>query len=141
MEEKSLFTYWKEAFTQNFFNIEGRARRKEYWGFTLFQSIIVLCFFYAMSLSTDLNELMTDPYAKYKSVAGMLYLIFGIASFLPGLGLTVRRLHDTDKSGLLFLLIFIPILGAIALLILMCIDGDPHSNEYGEDPKGRGLEV
>ncbi|MDU7716627.1 MAG: DUF805 domain-containing protein, partial [Veillonella sp.] len=65
----------------------------------------------------------------------VLYVLLGIielALILPGLAITVRRLHDTNKSGWFFLINFIPIVGPIWFLILMLTKGDTYTNNYGE---------
>ena len=67
---------------------------------------------------------------------GILQIIYGLAILLPGLGLTVRRLHDISKSGWWVLIAFIPVVGPIVLLILMCLNSPPGSNAYGPNPKG-----
>ncbi len=140
MEEKSLFTYWKECYTQNYCNFKGRARRKEFWGFTLFQTLLALPLNVWSQLAVSREDLIANPFAIYTTVPGILILLIGLAVFLPALSLQVRRMHDTNRSAWWLLIAFIPILGAIALLVFMCLDGTPNTNNYGDDPKGRGLE-
>ena len=65
-----------------------------------------------------------------------LSTLFSVLVFLPGLAVAVRRLHDTGKSGWMYLVAFIPVIGAIWLLVLFCTDSQPGANEYGENPKG-----
>jgi uncharacterized membrane protein YhaH (DUF805 family) len=55
--------------------------------------------------------------------------------FLPSLAVTVRRLHDTDRSGWWILLNLIPIVGALIVLIFTCLDGTPGDNRFGPNPK------
>ena len=105
----------------------GRARRKEYWFFVLFNFIfaVVLAFIDGM-IGTF------DPETGY----GVLSGIYGLVVIIPGIAVTIRRLHDTDRSGWWLLILFIPLIGAIWLLVLMIIDGTPGENQYGPDPKG-----
>jgi uncharacterized membrane protein YhaH (DUF805 family) len=105
----------------------GRARRKEYWFFVLFNFIfaVVLAFIDGMTGTFD-------PETGY----GVLSGIYGLAVIIPGIAVTIRRLHDTDRSGWWLLILFIPLIGAIWLLVLMVIDGTPGENQYGPDPKG-----
>lgn len=105
----------------------GRARRKEYWFFVLFNFIfaVVLAFIDGM-IGTF------DPETGY----GVLSGIYGLVVIIPGIAVTIRRLHDTDRSGWWLLILFIPLIGAIWLLVLMVIDGTPGENQYGPDPKG-----
>ena len=71
---------------------------------------------------------------------GYVYILLALAMFIPALAVTVRRLHDVGKSGWWFFIAFIPLVGAIWLLVLMCTDS-VEDNEYGPNPKGEVLEV
>ena len=64
--------------------------------------------------------------------------IFTLATFIPYLAVTVRRLHDTDRSGWWLLLAFIPIIGGIILLVFMIQDSQPETNRFGPNPKATG---
>jgi len=103
----------------------GRARRTEYWMFLLFNLIFafVLGFVDAMTGMTSEGG---------QGVLGTLYML---AVLLPGLGVTVRRLHDTDKSGWWILIAFVPLAGAITLLVFMLLDSQRGENRYGSNPK------
>ncbi len=107
----------------------GRARRKEYWMFVLFNIIFSLVVGFIGGFLYGVTN-----------VTAFLYLstIFNLAMFLPGLSVGVRRLHDTDKSGWFVLLALIPIVGAIILLVFMCLDSNPGANRFGPNPKGLG---
>ena len=65
----------------------------------------------------------------------VLGVIYSLAVLLPGLGVTIRRLHDTGRAGWWVFISVIPLIGQIWLLILLCLEGDSGSNQYGEDPK------
>ena len=67
--------------------------------------------------------------------AGYIYSLFSLAMLIPGLAVMVRRLHDVNKSGWFFFIVFIPLVGAIWLLVLMCTEGTRNDNQYGSDPK------
>ncbi|HVK08788.1 MAG TPA: DUF805 domain-containing protein [Gemmataceae bacterium] len=112
---------WYLKVLQNYVGFDGRARRTEYWMFTLITIII--------SIALAVLDVMTG--------IGVLGLIYGLATFLPGLAVSVRRLHDTNKSGFWILIAFIPLVGAIILLVFMATEGDRGSNNFGADPKGR----
>lgn len=111
--------YYLDVF-RNYASFDGRARRKEYWMFTLIH-IIVLYVLLALGIFVS-------------GIFLILYFVYALASFLPTLGVTIRRMHDTGKSGWYML---IPIYS----LILACTEGDTGTNEYGADPKGFGEEI
>ncbi len=135
MKEKSLSTYWQECFSEKYDNFQGRARRKEFWGFILFQTLVALTFSVAMFVAVERGQ------SPFITTPGILYIIYSLLSFVPGLSVAVRRLHDVGQSGWLVLIGFIPILGVLVLIAFYSMDGIPYTNKYGDDPKGRGLEA
>ena len=119
---------------KNYANFSGRARRKEYWMFFLFTII------FAVVASVIDNVLGTTFHmdmgmGPQNLPYGYVYLLYALATFLPGLAVSVRRLHDVGKSGWFFLIALIPLVGGIWLLVLFCTEGTPGPNQYGEDPK------
>nr|WP_320119882.1 DUF805 domain-containing protein [uncultured Marinifilum sp.] len=98
----------------------GRARRKEYWMFFLFNIIFGIA---ASLLDTLIGT------------APVINSIYGLAILIPGIAVSVRRLHDTGRSGWFLLLGLIPFVGAIILLVFFATDGDTSDNEYGANPK------
>jgi uncharacterized membrane protein YhaH (DUF805 family) len=100
---------------------DGRAQRAEYWYFFLFNTLI------AISLSV-----FTIMVRDESNVLGSLYTL---AVLIPGIAVSIRRLHDVGKSGWMLLISFIPIIGAIWLLVLMVTDSNPGDNKYGPNPK------
>ncbi|MDF1748271.1 MAG: DUF805 domain-containing protein [Alphaproteobacteria bacterium] len=107
-------------------DFSGRARRKEFWWFTLF--------FITGSVIMTFLDLMVGTYS-YLYDAGLFYVLFILALFIPNLAVSVRRLHDSNRSGWWYLLILIPILGSLALLVLFCQNGTDGPNRFGPDPK------
>jgi len=116
---------WYLKVLKNYVGFEGRARRKEYWMFTLFNIIVS----FVLGIIDGLGGLMTE------SGIGMLGLLYTLAVLLPSIAVGVRRLHDIDKSGWWLLLVFIPLIGAIVLLVFAVMEGTRGSNRFGEDPK------
>lgn len=102
-------------------DFSGRARRSEYWMFVLFNTLIGFVLF--------LLTLITP-------VLSFLYALYGLAVLIPGLAVTVRRLHDVGKSGAWIFISLVPFIGGIWLLVLLCTDSQYETNEYGENPKG-----
>ena len=101
----------------------GRARRSEYWYFFLFNVIITVIFstLYSATNSAIFMDIMR---------------LYSLATLVPGLAVSWRRLHDISRSGVNYLLILIPLVGAIILLVWMCKDSYPGINQYGPNPKG-----
>ncbi|WP_405973448.1 DUF805 domain-containing protein [Streptomyces sp. NBC_00988] len=100
----------------------GRARRKEYWQFGLFSGIIALVLV--------ILAVVTKSSALF-ALVGLFYL----AILLPGLGVSVRRLHDVGRSGWWLFFYIVPIAGPITLLVFNCTDSAPGVNAYGPNPK------
>ncbi|AXQ16486.1 MULTISPECIES: DUF805 domain-containing protein [Shewanella] len=100
----------------------GRARRTEYWMFTLFYIIFSLV-------------VSAIDYALGTTVLGLIY---SLGLLLPSIAVAARRLHDTDRSGWWQLLAFIPIIGWIVLLVFYCQDSEVGDNRFGSNPKELG---
>jgi len=98
----------------------GRARRKEYWMFFLFNIIIafVIGFF---------EEIVGAP--------DIISTIYSLAVLIPGIAVSVRRLHDIDRSGWWLFISLVPIIGIIVLIVFMVKDGQSGENQYGQNPK------
>jgi len=115
--------HWYTSVLKNYVTFSGRARRQEYWMFALINFLI--------SLALTIVEMVAD----LPQILSGLYSLF---VFLPSLAVAIRRLHDTGKSGWWFLIVFIPIVGAIILLVFMCLDSEEGTNQYGPNPKSAG---
>ncbi|MBU2712785.1 DUF805 domain-containing protein [Zooshikella harenae] len=105
---------------------EGRARRKEYWLFFLFTTIISII----LGVLDNVFGLISAD-----AGVGLLGGIYSLAVFIPGLAVTVRRLHDTDRSGWWILISLLPLIGIIVLLVFMFLDSTPGENNFGANPK------
>lgn len=99
------FHVWK-----NYGNFEGRASRKEYWNFVLFNILACL----AISVVS----------------AGTLGIIYLLAAFIPSLSVAVRRLHDVGKSGWFLLISLVPFVGSIVLLVFLCMESSDKGDKY-----------
>ena len=131
---------WYLKALRNYAVFEGRARRKEYWFFVLFYglgSLLLTAPVWVIAL-TGAGIDLTGGLAlgTPEIVLGIVSLLWLLAHVLPGIAVTVRRLHDTGRSGLWYLLgIFLPFIGHIWLLVLTVLDSDPDENKYGANPK------
>ena len=117
---------WYLAVLKNYAGFSGRARRKEYWMFALFNIIFTLI---AMALDSILGT--TAGMLPY----GVFYFIYVLAVLIPGLAVAVRRLHDVGKSGWMILIGLIPLIGQIWFLVLVLSDSKPGENRHGLNPK------
>jgi uncharacterized membrane protein YhaH (DUF805 family) len=151
--------YWyKKVVFENYANFNGRARRSEYWYFTLFNIIFT-------SILKILDSLLFDDI----EIIGSIY---GLAIFIPGLAVSVRRFHDIGKSGWQLLIAYVLVIAiaglmiigsfagiddgisewiiipaglilviAVWLLVMFCTEGDSFTNKYGPDPKADDDEI
>ena len=111
---------------------DGRAQRAEYWYFCLFNIIISLI----LSILGKAIGVFNVTIGTTGNETNILSIIYSLAVLIPGLAVSVRRLHDVGKSGWMMLINFIPLVGWIWYLILVIKDSAPGENEYGSNPKG-----
>ena len=115
-----IMNWYLKVVAENYLNFSGRARRKEYWMFILFNSIF---------------QILTYCIGFFIGLGDTIGYIYFCAMIIPSLAVSVRRLHDTNNSGWNILQIIIPVIGAIILFIFLIIEGDKSENKYGENPK------
>jgi len=111
---------WYLGVLKKYAVFDGRARRKEYWMFLLF-NLIALAILSGIDIAIG-----TFP---------LLYAIYALGVLCPAIGVSIRRLHDTGKSGWWIFISLVPIIGGFWFLYLMVIDGNPGDNQYGPSPK------
>jgi uncharacterized membrane protein YhaH (DUF805 family) len=116
---------WYTDVIKKYVVFSGRARRKEFWMFVLFNVTISIILGF-------IDRLIGTDYGRGNGVLGTIY---SLAVLLPSLGVTWRRLHDTNRSGWWILIGLIPIIGWIVLLVFYAQEGKPGDNQYGPDPK------
>lgn len=111
----------------------GRSSRMDYWMFQLlfFGVLLVAVVVFA---ALDSRGITSDGPNLLEAAGGIAAGLFVLASVIPMLAVTVRRLHDQDKSGWYYLLNFIPYVGGFILLFFMCTRGTDGENQYGPDP-------
>jgi uncharacterized membrane protein YhaH (DUF805 family) len=117
---------WYLGVLRNYTGFSGRARRKEYWFFTLFNVLVVI----ALSM-LDAMIGTFDAETGY----GALSTVYMLAVLIPSLAVSFRRLHDTNRSAWWLLLGLVPLIGTLVLLVFMILEGTEGSNDYGPDPK------
>ena len=112
---------WYLAVLRNYTGFSGRASRTEFWMWTLVNFIIgVVLYILALAVHPLL----------------FLVIVYDLAVLIPGLAVSFRRLHDTDRTAWWLLIYLIPLIGAIVLLVFFCMDSTPGDNRYGSSPKG-----
>ena len=114
---------WYFKVLKQYAHFQGRARRKEYWMFTL------------VSAGISLILVIIDHFIGIKIWdTGLLYLLYGLGVFIPTLAVGIRRLHDIGKSGWMMLVGLIPIAGFIWLIVLFATDSQKGTNDWGQCP-------
>jgi uncharacterized membrane protein YhaH (DUF805 family) len=131
-------------------DFQGRSRRMEFWSFGLFNAIvyiIIAAIVFGMfgtnrSAITQGDMSYSAAFSVVTGGAGILLLLWWLATIIPSISVTVRRLHDRDMSGWWYLgfvvLSMIPLVGflvSIAFLVILFLPGTPGANRFGEDPK------
>ena len=121
--DKSIFEefidYYIKAW-KNYTNFSGRARRKEFWYVFIINLLISLV-------------LGVFQETFLRAIASLVSIIYSLAFILPGIALSIRRLHDTGRSGWWLLIGFVPIIGVIVLIVFFASDSQPGPNQYSAD--------
>jgi len=120
---------WFLKVLKQYADFKGRARRKEFWMFTLFNALII-----------SVASLIMIPFAVFMKfvpvvIIAILLSCYSLAILVPSLAVCVRRLHDIGKSGWYYFIGCIPLVGGIILLIWFFQDGQTGANEWGKNPK------
>jgi uncharacterized membrane protein YhaH (DUF805 family) len=125
---------WMMMPLRRYADFSGRSRRKEYWMFVLLNVLLALIALAALAVSyyADMSE---SAMTTLLTPLFVVYFLLSLAFIIPGLAVTVRRLHDTDRSGWTILFGLIPIVGPFLLLVYYISEGTSGPNRFGEDPK------
>lgn len=110
--------HWYTDVLKKYAQFSGRARRQEFWMFTLFNLIISI----ALMIIGGIVGF------------SLLSTLYSLAVLLPSLAVGVRRLHDTNRSGWFMLLCLIPLINLV-LIYFLALEGDKQDNAFGPDPK------
>lgn len=116
--------HWYLEPWRKYLQYEGRARRLEYWSFFLGNLLIGAFLFMLVGMGQDW--------------AMGAYTLFTLAALIPGIMAGIRRLHDTGRTGWWLLISLVPLVGGIILIVLLLLNSEPGSNEYGPNPKESG---
>lgn len=118
-DQYNLFDWYKKCLS-NYANFDGRARRKEFWYFTLVYTLIVFL------------TIIIDVVLKTR---GIVTGIFILAMIVPSISVAVRRLHDTGRSGWFYLIQMVPVVGPILVLIWFATETNKDTNQWGNPAK------
>lgn len=148
-----MLNYAKEALTTKFATFSGRARRREYWLFVLFTAII--------NSAINFMTLAVKDSTPLTVVISIISIVWGLYTLIPSIAITVRRLHDTNRSGwwyllaivfifamvifaalqldrpnnIFLILTFLCLAGFLAFIVFLFLPGTKGENDYGPDPK------
>ena len=117
---------WYLGVLKKYAEFSGRARRREYWFFVLFNIIVSIVLVMIDSATGTL---------RMAAGFGLLSGLYSLAVLIPSLAVAVRRLHDTNRTGWWLLLAFIPLIGAIILIVFFATEGTSGNNDFGPNPK------
>ncbi len=126
-----------KSFYKRYFDFEGRSSRSEYWWVALFQLIVYIVLGGIMIAGAAAGG--GEEPGPLMFVGFIPFILFALANIIPSIALTVRRFHDQDKSGWMYLLAFVPYAGGIIILIFMAMKGTEGENRFGLDPLGQSL--
>lgn len=130
-----LWSYFRRGVTANYATFRTRARRKEYWGYYLFWTIaVVMVALLGLVIDAAMGNLdsgMEEPIASF-----VLPGLYVLATFVPSLAVTIRRIHDLGLSGWFYLLILLPYVGGLILFVFTLIPSQKHENKWGPVPEG-----
>ena len=122
---------------RRYFDFSGRSRRREYWLFKLFWYLVTLACVAVMFAGVPWGADGPDTKPGFMLWAGLsAMMLFWLGSIVPSIAVAVRRFHDQDLSGWMYLLNFIPSLGALIVFVFMVIEGNRGANRFGHDPQG-----
>ncbi len=123
---------WYIAALRKYAVFRGRARRKEYW---IFQLIRYTFFIAGLLLYPLFERLPASVEEQFGDIYLLILYTYYAAMLLPELAVTIRRLHDTGRSGWWYLISLVPYIGAVVLFIFVLQDSQYGENEYGPNPK------
>jgi len=134
--DMSVWAYFVYCCTTGYANFRDRARRKEYWSFTLFY---ILSIFAAVAVGMAIDGAIGNMDAESPIVTGILGGLTVLFFFVPIIAVTVRRFHDVGLSGwlyLLFLVLSFIYIGSIIIFVISLIGSQKHDNKWGPVPAG-----
>ena len=127
LENHDFFKWFLICVMSKYSDFTGRARRKEFWMYTLLFFIFSLTF-------VILGAITSSIAVSLGMLLALLYVVIFLALICPTLALSVRRLHDVGKSGLFLIWLAVPVVGWLLLMYLCYGESLPGENKYGDPP-------
>ena len=125
-----------KSFFKRYVDFEGRSAPSEmWWPFLLYWIVFIACY-----ILVGVGVAIFDEESPMVGLFALPLLIWWLAVLIPGIAVRVRRFHDQDKSGWMYLLRFIPLVGGLVIIIFMCMEGTRGTNRFGPSPKMDGIE-
>ncbi len=116
----------RSVVVERYADFQGRSPRSEFWWFALFYLLLGL----AIGMVSAISE----------TLGGLVNLVVTIGLLVPSLAVSIRRLHDTDRTGWWILLYLVPLIGTIVLIVFFVQRGTDGENRFGPDPYGNVVE-
>jgi uncharacterized membrane protein YhaH (DUF805 family) len=115
---------------ERYADFSGRASRTEFWMFNLLQIFIIIgmAIFFGLFVAVNRGD---ESQGNAIFVGVFMLVAYALIFFVPSLAVTVRRLHDQDKSGWFYLFSFIPYIGGLVIFVFMLLPGSDGTNQYG----------
>lgn len=126
---------WYFKVLRNYGVFSGRARRKEYWIFGLFHTIIYLLLA-GFALASGFEQFTVV--SGQSIIVSSIVVIYFFVTLIPSFAVLVRRLHDVGHSGWMILICLIPFIGGLVLFIFVLQNSQSGENQYGKNPKTNG---
>lgn len=124
-----LFALFLDTLLRRYAKFSGRASKREFWGFALFELVLIIAIIFLYGILYAINRNLAQTFDL------LFTLVYIVGLFLPRLAVSIRRLHDTGRSGWWYLIILIPIIGPIWLIILWLQPSVNEENQWGTIPE------
>ena len=140
--------HWMIVPLKRYADFSGRSRRMEYWMFQLLNFSVTIALVILMLASLPWSDMANDTGKPHSAppefgplfwVSLVLLGLWVMGTLVPNIAVHVRRFHDQDKSGWMYLISFIPYIGGLIVMVFMFMDGTRGANQYGPDPKARSV--
>ncbi|MBN9145709.1 MAG: hypothetical protein ABT10_10925 [Novosphingobium sp. SCN 63-17] len=132
--------HWMFLPLRRYFEISGRSQRREFWLYFIALWVVNGAIMALFGAPVSYTNGMNFYWGTQTSLTGQFLVgLIALFTLIPSYTVSIRRLHDIDRSGWWLLVWLVPFVGWFVLLIFFCLDGTYGRNRYGDDPRGRGM--